>query len=43
MDQKSVYEQLNEYIQVIIQTSGIAYAVENYIALREQYYFMKAS
>lgn len=41
MDQSTGYDHLNEYIYVIIQTSGMSYVVENYIDLREQYYLNK--
>jgi hypothetical protein len=41
MNQSLVYNHLNEFIQVIIQTDGMAFVVANYIALREQYYLSK--
>lgn len=43
MDHVSTYNQLNEFIQLVIQTNGIAYAVDNFITLRDQYYMSKCS
>lgn len=43
MDHVSTYNQLNEFIQLVIQTNGIAYAVDNFITLRDQYYMSKYS
>lgn len=34
-------EQLNEYLQMLIQLNGLQYVVENYIAIREQYFSAK--
>jgi len=42
MDQKSNYNHLDEFIQMIIQMYGIEYVISNYVALRNQYYQMKA-
>lgn len=41
--QTSVYEQLNDLIYATIQSCGMDYTVNNYIALREQYYNLKDS
>ncbi len=41
MDQMSTYNQLNEFIQLVIQANGIMYTVDNYIDLRNQYYLSK--
>lgn len=39
MDQTlTYYVHLNDFIQINIQLNGLAYVVENYIDLREQYY-----
>jgi hypothetical protein len=35
------YPHLNDYIQMVIQSNGIAFVVTNYIELREQYYMNK--
>lgn len=35
--------QLNDYILMIINKNGLAYVVENYIMIREDYYRMKES
>ncbi len=43
MDNMSGFNQLNQYIYWFIQNNGIAYVVDNYICLREQYYSDKAS
>lgn len=43
MDQMTVYNQLNDFILLAIQANGMAYVVDNYIYLREQYYYTKAS
>ena len=37
----STYNQLNDYIQIFIQSDGMAFVLSNYIALREQYYLYK--
>lgn len=36
----SSFTQLDDYINWVIQTYGMAYVVENYAALREQFYCM---
>lgn len=41
MNQSLTYNQLNEFIQVIINSNGIQYVVDNYINLREDYYTCK--
>lgn len=41
MNQQITYNRLNEYIQAVIQTSGMMFVVSNYIVLREQYYLNK--
>lgn len=38
MNDMSGYTQLNQFICWVIQNNGITYVVDNYIALREQYY-----
>lgn len=37
------YEQLNDYIYYTIQSYGMDYTVDNYSALRDQYYSAKES
>ena len=41
MDHTTNDNQLNEFIQLIIQQNGMSYTVENYIQLRDQYYSTK--
>lgn len=42
MDQQmSNFNQLDQFINWVIQMNGIAYVIDNYIALRDQYYSMK--
>lgn len=44
MDQTlTYYLHLNDFIQVSIQLNGLAYVVENYLVLREQYYSCRTS
>lgn len=38
MEQMSDYTQLNEFICWVIQQNGITYVVDNYIAIREEFY-----
>jgi hypothetical protein len=35
------YSQLNDFILYYIQTNGIIYVIDNYLALRDQYYCTK--
>ena len=37
-DNMSGYIQLNEFIYSFIQSNSLAYVVDNYISLRDQYY-----
>lgn len=41
MSQQTTYNHLNDFIQMIIQSSGFEFVVENYIDLREQYYYQQ--
>lgn len=41
MDQQQDDLRLNDFIIQIIQTNGFEYAVDNFIALREEYYKAK--
>lgn len=36
-----MFTQLNDYIFMVIQSNSFAYAMTNFIALREQYYCQK--
>jgi hypothetical protein len=36
-----MYLRLNDYIFMIIQQNNFAYAMNNFIALREQYYIQR--
>jgi hypothetical protein len=37
------YNQLNDYVYAVIVINGIAFVVDNYIQLREDYYQQKPS
>jgi len=44
MEETSItFTQLDNYICWVIQTNGLAYVIENYRALREHFYYMRAT